>query len=46
MNCDCCRVLIGYSEYTIITEHDVQLYICEDCLTIQKRRRNGKRISL
>ena len=25
---------------------DVQLYVCEDCLTIQKRRRNGKRISL
>ena len=33
MKCDCCRVLIGDSKYTIITEHDVQLYICEDCLT-------------
>ena len=31
-NCDCCRVLLGYSEYTIIKEHDTQLFICEDCL--------------
>ena len=32
VKCDCCRVIIGYSKYTVINEHDTLLYICEDCL--------------
>ena len=36
VNCDCCRVIIGYSEYTVIYKHDTQLYICEDCLKKEK----------
>ena len=31
-NCDCCRFLIGYAEYTRVNKHDTQLFICEDCL--------------
>ena len=33
-NCDCCNVIIGYSFYSTITEHDTQLLICEDCCNI------------
>ena len=35
-SCDCCNVIIGYSEYTIISEHDTQLSICEDCLPVEE----------
>ena len=41
MKCDCCRVLIGYSEYTIITEHETRLFICEDCLYIDNKENNN-----
>ena len=34
-NCDCCKTIIGYSEYNIIKEHDTQLFICEDCYKIE-----------
>ena len=30
-DCDCCNVIIGYSDFTIFNEHDTQLFICEDC---------------
>jgi len=36
ITCDCCKVIIGNVEYTIINEHDTQLFICEDCLTIEE----------
>ena len=45
-NCDCCRFLIGYSEYTIINKHDTQLFICEDCLPREQIKEvNGKWIN-
>ena len=34
-NCDCCKVIIGGAEYTIINEKDTQLFICQDCLTME-----------
>lgn len=35
--CDCCNVIIGYVDYTVIlVDNDVHLTVCEDCLPINE----------
>mgnify|MGYP003655204264 CR=1 FL=1 len=35
-DCDCCNVIIGYVDYTVILDDDVHLTVCEDCLPINE----------
>ncbi len=36
-SCDCCNVIIGYVDYTVMLDDDVHISICEDCLPINER---------
>ena len=37
-DCDCCNVIIGYADYTVMLDDDVHISICEDCKPINERK--------